>query len=220
MGFTVNVGPLGTQLPEFPPAEDTFNNYHHRAESPYILDCDTARDDDPDNMANANSSSEYESTDSYNYSSPSSSILSEPSSYPTVYDLPHQYTNPNYPKFLPLSNDIDSPTYTTDPDGLYGYSSSSCSVQSNMVSITASGTFESGSESISTYPEHPTSPYPVNYSASPYDDAVNAAPSNASLPHDMGPLSPAYSGCLNRALERSIFDRAGAQGTSVTTSRR
>ena len=168
-------------------------------------------------MANANNSSEYESTDSYNYSSPSSLILSEPSSCPTVYDLPYQHTIPSNPNFLPFSNDIDSPTYTTVPDGLYDYSSSSCSVQSNMVSNTASGTFESGSESISA---HPTSPYPVHYSASPYDDAVNAAPSNASLPHNMGLLSPAYSSRLNRALERSTFDGTGAEGTSVAISRR
>ena len=175
------------------------------------------QDDDSDDMANANSSSEYESTDSYNYSSPSSSISSEPSSCPTVYDLPYQHTNPNYPNFLPLSNDIDSPTYATGPDGLYDYRSPSISARSNMISITALGAFESGSETISA---HPTSPYPVHYSASPYDDAVNAAPSNASLPHNMGLLSPAYSSRLNRALERSTFDGTDAQGTSVTTSRR
>ena len=168
-------------------------------------------------MANANSSSEYESTDSCNYSSPSSSMSSEPSSCPTVYDLPHQYTNPNYPNFLPLSNDVDSPTYATGPDGLYDYRSPSISARSNLISTTALGAFESRSESISTYP---TSPYPVHYSASPYDDAVNAAPWDANLPHDMGPPSPAYNSRLNMALKRSAFDGTNARCTSVTTSQR
>ena len=181
------------------------------------------RDDDSDDMANANSSSEYESTDPYDYGSPSSSNLSETSSnFPAVYDLSYQDTNPNYPNFLPLSNDVDPPTYATDPDGLYDYSSPSISAQSNMLSSTALGAFKSGSESISTYP---TSSYQMHYPASPYDDAVNAPPWNASPPHNISPPSSAYGSHSSRVLEHFLFDEGNprfgwseAQGTSVTTS--
>lgn len=210
--------PFISESPQFPdfslPADTSSNNdYPFIANSPRIPEY-ALLDGTLDNMLNVDCSVYASTPASYDYGleSPSSSASPNVSpSFPAVYDL-DSYENISS-GYLPAPNVIDSPTSGTYPAS-YDYSSPSTSECSNTSDpTTAAGAFESGSDSISTYPTN------LDYPAGLYDGAVDA-PSNTSIAHIVSPSSTSYSSCLSGALGDLYFEegRQTIDGTGESRS--